>query len=636
MDVVRAPAPLAPLRDASVASVRSPLPIACLALAGIALNLLLQYGFGASEKAGGIAAADIPLLVVLAFGGIPLVFELLRKLVRREFGSDLLAGISIIASAALHQYLAGALVVLMLSGGQALESYAIRDASSVLQALAKRMPTRANRREGDSVVEVPLDEVGVGDTLVIFPHALCPVDGTVLEGHGAMDESYLTGEPYRVSKAPGTTVLSGAINGESALTIRCDKPAHDSRYAKIMQVMRDSEQRRPHLRRLADQLGAWFTPLALVIAIGAWVATGDPLRFLAALVVATPCPLLIAIPTAIIGSISLAARKGIIIKDPAVLEKISECRVAIFDKTGTLTYGRPKLTEILPAAPFTEKEILSLVASVERYSKHPLSTAIVALADEAGVAQQEATEVKELPGDGLHAVIAGRRIHVTGRGKLLKQRSDLFEALPPVAPGMECIVLVNDRYAAAFRFRDEPRPEGARFIRHLAPKHGVRRVMLVSGDRPEEVNYLAERVGIHEIFASQSPEQKLALVRAETAKAPTMFMGDGINDATALTAASVGVAFGANSEITSEAADAVILDSSLEKVDILMHIGRRMRTIALQSAVGGMALSIIGMILAAAGYLTTVAGAVAQEIIDALAVLNALRAAFPPGALSDY
>ena len=610
--------------------------IAGLALVGIGGHLLIRYGLRLPGGVGGVAFADFPLLVVFALGGIPLVAALAAKAMRREFGSDLLAGISIVASVLLHEYLAGALVVLMLSGGEALEAYATVSASSALQALAKRMPTLAQRQEGDRLVEIKLEEVRVGDTLVVFPHALCPVDGTVLEGHGDMDESYLTGEPYRVSKAAGTTVLSGAINGEAALTIRCDRPASDSRYARIMQVMRDSEQRRPQLRRLGDQLGAWYTPLALSIGVLAWVATGDPLRFLAVLVVATPCPLLIAIPIAIIGSVSLAARMGIIIKNPAVLENISTCRTAIFDKTGTLTYGRPKLTEILPAPGFQESEALTLVASLERYSKHPLSGAIVEAAAEKGLALLDATEVRELPGQGVDAVIQGRRVLVTGRGNLAKTRPEITALLPAASAGMECVVMVDGGYAAVFRFRDEPRPEGARFISHLAPKHKMRRAMLVSGDRESEVAYLAERVGIAEVYAGQSPEQKVAIVRAETAKAPTVFLGDGINDAPALTAATVGIAFGNNSEITGEAADAVILDSTLEKVDVLFHIGGRMRTIALQSAVGGMALSLIGMVLAATGHLSPVAGAVSQEAIDVLAVLNALRAAIPPAALSDY
>ncbi|MBC8134644.1 MAG: cadmium-translocating P-type ATPase [Fibrella sp.] len=610
--------------------------IAALALLGIAVHLLLRFGLRVTGNTGGVATPDIALLVVLIVGGVPLLYVLVTKMLRREFGADLLAGISIVTATLLHEYLAGALVVLMLSGGQTIENYAIRNASSVLSALAKRMPLQAQRRQGDELTAVPLSDVVVGDILEVFPHELCPVDGIVLAGHGTMDESYLTGEPYSVSKAPGTAVLSGAINGDSALTIRCDKPASDSRYAKIMQVMRDSEEQRPHLRRLGDQLGAWYTPLAVAIALAAWVLSADPLRFLAVLVVATPCPLLIAIPVAIIGSISVAAARGIIIKNPAVLESISDCRTALFDKTGTLTYGKPKLTEILPANGFIENEVLSLVASLERYSKHPLSGAITDAATQASVPILDATEVRELPGEGLHATIDGRRVQVTGRGKMAKRYPQFATLLPPAVAGMECVVLLDEKYAAAFRFRDEPRPEGARFIRHLAPKHDIRRVMLVSGDRAGEVEYLAKRVGITEVFSSQSPEQKLALVRAETLKAPTLFMGDGINDAPALTAATVGIAFGNNSEITGEAADAVILDSSLEKVDVLFHISRRMRTIALQSAVGGMALSVVGMGLAATGYLTPVVGAIAQEVIDVLAVLNALRAAFPPKVLSDY
>ena len=293
----------------------------------------------------------------------------------------------------------------MLSGGQTLEAYAVRSASSVLNALARRMPSVAHRRVDGQLVDVRLAEVAVGDLLLVFPHEICPVDGTVVEGHGVMDESYLTGEPYRISKAPGTAVLSGAINGETALTIRADKLPIDSRYARIMQVMRASEQRRPRLRRLADQLGAYYTPVAVAIAVGAWLVSRNPTRFLAVLVVATPCPLLIAIPVAIIGAISLSARRGIIIKDPAVLEKIDTCRTAIFDKTGTLTYGEPKLTELLPAAGYSEEDVLQLVASIERYSKHPLSGAILEAAEARRLVLHEAAEVSERPGEGLQGVV---------------------------------------------------------------------------------------------------------------------------------------------------------------------------------------------------------------------------------------
>jgi heavy metal translocating P-type ATPase len=603
--------------------------IAVLAVAGILLHLLLRFGFRTSTGAG-----QLPLLATLALGGIPLVYKLLRKLLRREFGSDLLAGISIVTSVLLGEYLAGSIVVLMLSGGEALENYALRSASSVLAALAKRMPSMAHRKRNSEILDVALDEVAVGDALVVYPHEICPVDGVVVEGHGVMDESYLTGEPFQITKTSGSTVISGAINGEAALTIQATKRARDSRYAKIMEVMRESEEKRPQLRRLGDQLGAIYTPMAVAVAIIAWVISGHAVRFLAVLVIATPCPLLIAIPVAIIGSISLCARRAIIIKSPVVLEQVTECRTAIFDKTGTLTYGEPKLTEQLIAFGFAQKEVLTLIASLERYSKHPLSRAILAAAKEEGLQLPEAAEVSEPPGEGLRGTISSRQLQITSRNKLVAQKVAGDDQLPPVAGGLECVVAIDNRYAATLRFRDAPRADSRSFVGHLGPKHQFQRVMIVSGDRDSEVRYLAEQVGIPEIYAQKNPEEKLAIVRQETAAAKTLYVGDGINDAPAMMAATVGMAMGQNSDVTTEAAGVVVLDNSLKKVDEFMHISHRMRSIALQSAVGGMLLSIGGMAFAASGYLSPVNGALAQEIIDVLAVLNALRAAFPPKVIS--
>lgn len=610
--------------------------IAVLAAASIAASLAIAHIPAAARPWLGVPASRWPLDVALVVGGVPLVFDLLRKVVRREFGADLLAGIAIITAVLLDQHLAGTLVVLMLSGGEALEHYAVRNASSALVALARRMPTVAHRRRDGAIADIGLDEVAVGDVLIVQPHEICPVDGTVVQGHGAMDEAYLTGEPYVISKAPGAAVISGAINGASALMIRADRLAVDSRYAKIMHVMRESEQRRPRLRRLGDQLGAYYTPLAVMVAVAAWAASGDPVRFLAVLVIATPCPLLIAIPVAIIGSVSLAARRGIIVKDPAALERLDSCRIVIFDKTGTLTYGRPELTAILPAPGFESNEVLSLVASLELYSKHPLAVAILNRAGLQKLSLAEAAEVREEPGEGLTGVVKDRRLLVTNRGRVITASPQGAVELPPVSSGMECVVLVDGRYAATFQFRDEPRGDSPPFIRHLGLRHRVGRVLLVSGDREAQVRYLANTVGITEVHAGQTPEQKLALVRNETRRASTMFVGDGINDAPALTAATVGVAFGRSNDVTSEAAAVVILDNSLRKVDELLHISHRMRVVALQSAMGGMALSVAGMAVAAAGGLPPVAGAVAQEGIDLLAVLNALRAAWPPKALTDY
>ena len=604
--------------------------IAAFSVAAIILHLILRFGFRTSP-----GAFQIPLLAVLVFGGIPLVYELLRKLLKREFGSDLLGGISIITSVLLGEYLAGSIIVLMLAGGEALENYALKSASSVLAALAKRMPLIAHRKCGSEILDVALEEIAVGDALVVYPHEICPVDGVVVEGHGVMDESYLTGEPFQITKTSGSTVISGAINSESALTIQTVKRAGDSRYAKIMEVMRESEEKRPQLRRLGDQLGAIYTPVAVGVAIIAWVISGEAIRFLAVLVIATPCPLLIAIPVAIIGSISLCARRAIIVKSPVVLEQIAECRTAIFDKTGTLTYGEPKLTEQIIAPGFEQKEVLTLVASLERYSKHPLARAILAAAKEEKIQLPEATEVGEQPGRGLRGTVLGRQLQITSRNKLRTQNVTGTDRLPTVAGGLECVVVIDNRYAAVLRFRDAPRAESRSFVKHLRPKHRFERVMIVSGDREAEVRYLAEQVGISEIHAQQSPEEKLAIVRKETAAGRTLYVGDGINDAPAMMAATVGMAIGRNSDVTAEAAGVVVMDNSLEKVDEFMHISRRMRSIALQSAVGGMLLSIAGMLLAASGYLTPVNGALTQEVIDVLAVVNALRAAFPPRVISD-
>lgn len=568
-------------------------------------------------------SSDIPLLVLIAVGGVPLLIQIMLKLFKNGIGADFLGAIELVAGTVLEQYLAAVLIVLMLAGGQALERYAMRRASAVLRALADRMPSLAHRKKGDEIEEIALVDIAIGDNIVVFPHETAPVDGEVVDGHGSMDESYLTGEPYQVSKTIGADVLSGAINGEAVLVIRAGKIAQDSRYAQIMGVMQEAEQKRPSMRRIADELGGWFSALALVITGVVWYTTGNSLTALAVLVVATPCPLIIAIPITIISAISMAAKRGIIIKDPTVLERLPTCRTAIFDKTGTLTYGKPKLTEIIPEEGLVANDILQSAASLERYSKHPLANAILQAAEKNKLTMIEAESVSEKPGQGLTGIVMGHDIFVTSRKKLLRTQPDI--KLPPTAAGLECIIMRDGKYAATFRFRDAPRSDGKPFIGHLAPAHQFNKVMLVSGDRESEVTYLANLLGIKEMLASQSPEQKVAVVRAETLKAPTLFMGDGINDAPALASATIGIAFGQHSSVTAEAAGAVIMENSLEKVDELIHISTKLRRIALQSAVGGIVVSIIGMGFAAAGYISPVQAALMQELIDVIAIANALR-----------
>ena len=599
--------------------------IGLLAASFISIALHFALGWVGLSPVASVEVVDIPLLVVIVVGGIPLLIQISGKLFKGTVGADFLGAIELVAAALLDQYLAAILIIIMLSGGQALEAYAMRKASAVLRALSDRMPSKAHRKNGARVEEIALVDIAIGDEIVVFPHETAPVDGVVVEGHGSMDESYLTGEPYRVSKAPGAAVLSGAINGEVVLTIRAEKLAHDSRYAQIMEVMQEAEQKRPQLRRLGDQLGGAFAVFALIVSGIVWLVTGDALRFLSVLVVATPCPLIIAIPVTIIGAISMAARLGIIIKDPTVLERLPTCRTAIFDKTGTLTYGKPELTEILPAEGFTQDDILQRAASLECYSKHPLASAILQAAEKAKLVLIEAESVSEKPGQGLTGMVAAREIRVTHRKKLLQTSPDIAATLPPTAAGLECIIMMDGKYAATFRFRDAPRSDGKSFIGHLAPSHQFNKIMLVSGDRESEVTYLAELLGIKETLASQSPEQKVTIVREETAKAPTLFMGDGINDAPALASATVGIAFGQHSSVTAEAAGVVIMENSLAKVDELLHISTRLRLIALQSAIGGIALSLIGMGFAAAGHITPVQAALLQEFIDVFAIANALR-----------
>lgn len=597
--------------------------LACLVLYGVAFLLGLSSLWQA-----------LPILIAAVLVGIPLLIAIAKDAVKMRMGADVLGLMAMVTGAVMQEWLVVGIIALMVSGGEALESAASLRASQILAALAQRSPTIAHRVDSDGTLhDVSVDQIDVDDLVVVLPHEICPVDGMVIEGRGAMDESFLTGEPYVVPKAPGSTVMSGAINSTVAMRVRATTRAEDSRYAQIVGVLTQAEQERPPIRRLADRLGAAYTLIAVAIAVLGWVISGDPQRFLAVLVIATPCPLLIGVPVAVIGAISLAARHGIIVKDPSMLERISTARTMIFDKTGTLTYGRPRLAEVFTAPGVDRTQVLAWVAAAEQFSRHPLASAVVEAIETPLLAPDR---VEEVPGKGLVATVAGHDIEVTGRAALVARSPESAALLPAEAAGLECVVLVDGVYAATLQFRDEPR-EGARsFIQHLPANHKVVRTILISGDRQSEVDYLSNHVGMDEAYASVPPEEKLRMVREETARGPTVFLGDGINDAPAMTAATVGVAFGRNNDVTAEAADAVVLDSSLERLDELLHIGARMRRIALQTAIGGIALSVIGMGLAVFGLLPPVAGAIAQEVIDVLAILNATRVGLTRKPMADF
>lgn len=602
---------------------------------GVAIWMLAgMLAAGTIQLLSNYEAAAPMLLIVTIFGSIPLIFELSGQISRLKFNVDLLAALSVGSAVVMQQYWVAAVVVLMYSGGKALEDYATRRASSMLAALAKRMPQIAHRVDSSgSATDIGLNDVAIGDMLAIHPHELCPVDGVVVAGNGEMDESYLTGEPFLLAKAPGATVLSGAVNGDAALTIQATRGASDSRYARIVQILRESEMNRPRMRRIADRIAAWYTPLVIIVALFSWFIAGDAERFLAVLVIATPCPLLIAVPIAIIGAISVAARRGIVIKDPAVLERVGLCETLVVDKTGTLTYGRPQLQEIVPIGPRSRAEVLRLAASVEQYSKHPLASAILDAARAQHLEMSPVREVFEIPGHGVNANSGGHMITLTGRNLIPNHQA---RGLPPAAPGLESVVLIDGGLAGLLRFRDEPRPDSKPFLKHLRSRHGIRQILLLSGDRAAEVESFARLMDAVEPCGGKSPEEKLSIVRGATSKHPTLYIGDGINDAPAMMSATVGIAMGVNSEITSEAAGAVILQSSLASVDELIHIGARMRTIALTSAIGGMSLSVVGVAASAFGYLKPIEGAILQECIDLISIVYALRVVLPGETIGDF
>ena len=574
------------------------------------------------------------LFFVLIVGGIPLLIQIFLKIIKGNLGADLIAFMALILAIYLQENVAGVLIILMLASSQALEEFASHRASFVLEALAQRMPTIAHLKSENNFFDTEIAKIKINDLIAIFPHEICPIDGEVVEGRGSMDESYLTGEPYRISKTIGSKVLSGAINGESLFVIKTEKLPADSRYGKIMEVMKQAKEQRPEIRKIADKVGAIFAPVTIIIASTSYYFTHDLTNFLAVLTIATPCPLLIAVPIAIISAISISARQGIIIKDARILEKLSICTTAIFDKTGTLTFGEPNISEIIALDEFSAEEILQKTASLERYSRHPLAGSILKEAQKRNLILLDAQNISEKPGYGMIGNIGEQEIIITSRKKIHEFQPSKIP-LPELSDGMECVIIINKKVAGILHFRDLERPESKSFISHLAPNHNFKKIILLSGDRASEVNYLAEKLGINNYFSSQSPEQKLEIVKKETQNAPTLFMGDGINDAPALMLASVGIAFGQGNNITSESSGAVILESNLLKVDELIHISIFTRKIILQSAIGGMLFSVVGMILASFGLISPSEGAIAQQIIDAVAIVNALRLTITKNVVSD-
>lgn len=595
--------------------------LVAVTVAALLLGLILWlFGLHGVAEGAWIAATVVAV--------VPAVWWMVATLLRGRAGVDLIAVLSLVGTLLVHEYLAGALIAVMLATGRALDAAAERRASHDLRALLEHAPRSARRRIGAELSVIGLDEVAVGDVLVVVPGEVVPVDGRVLDTVAVLDESVLTGEPMQVERGTGEPVRSGVVNVGASFEIRATATASESTYAGIVRLAREAGAENAPVVRLADRYAAWFLPLTLLVAGAAWLISGSLVRAVAVLVVATPCPLLLAAPVAIVSGLSRASRQGVVVRSGGALENLGRATTLVMDKTGTLTAGRPVVVEVIAAPGRDASEVLRLAASVDQLSPHVLAEAIVTEALARDSALSLPTAVIEQPGRGISGTVDGRHVEVgklprTATGSQWARAVDSRARLDSAA--IAWIVVDNELYGAVL-LRDPLRRHAPRTIRRLR-EAGLNRLVMLTGDRLEPAREVAAVLGLDEVCAGQSPADKVAAVRGERERAVTVMVGDGVNDAPALAAASVGVAMGARgSTASSEAADIVLTTDRLDRLADAMDTARWSRHIAVQSAVAGMSLSLLAMIVAAAGLLPPAAGALLQEGIDVAVILNALRA----------
>jgi heavy metal translocating P-type ATPase len=589
--------------------------------AGIVLGGLVDH-HGSQELASWIwAAALMPVLVYLCV-------EIVTKLRRSNPGLDLVAAFAMTFALALGETLAGAVVALMYSGGQVLESFAQRRARREMSALLKRVATTAARHAGDTIEEVPIESIVPGTKLLIRAGEALPVDGIVESELALVDQSIVTGEAMPVYRRAGASVYSGSINLGAPFDLTATRPSAESTYAKIVRLVETAQTVPAPIVRLADRYGIWFLAMTAIVVAGAWFVSHDPTRALAVLVVATPCPLILAVPVAIMSGISHCAKHGVLVKEGGALEALARVETVIVDKTGTLTEGRARLVHATAVEGFSNQELLRLAATLDLASNHVVAAALVAAAAERGLRLGRPHDVLESPGLGIEGTIEGRRVVVGGAGYVAKQLKDAASIRDPVlSPAHFAVtVAVDGRLAGHLILADEVRDDVAQSLRRFRAA-GVSRIVLASGDRKDIAEVVGSHLDIDEVEASLTPQDKVAIVSRERERGCVMMVGDGVNDAPALAAADVGAALGARgAAASSEVADVVLLVDRLGSLADAVEIARRARRVALQSANIGIALSTIAMAVAAVGYLSPVQGAVLQEVIDVTVVLNALRA----------
>src|SRR6266705_1189063 len=591
-------------------------PLPAIVGAGLVIGLAARFVFAAPD------VGEWVFLGALLAGGGPLVVQTLRGMLRGRFAADIVAMLAILTALVLGQYFAGAVIALMQSGGEALERYAMGRASHSLEALLERAPKTGRRFRGEQVEEVPVSAIAVGDLLLVRPGDLVPVDGEVTEGISAVDQSALTGEPLPIHAVRGTSLLSGSVNLDGALRMRAVRPADQSQYQQIVRLVERARHERPPIQRLADRFAVWFTPATLLMCGVAWLVTGSLTSVLAVLVVATPCPLILATPVAVIAGISRAADLGVIVKTGTAIEQLGLARAVVFDKSGTLTIGHPAVARVRALNGLPPADVLRLAAAVEQYSSHHLGRAIVEHGRHQGPLA-DLGEFREAPGRGVSGRVAGRTVEV-GSAAYLATRGIAVSEAPPAET--TAYVGVDGRLAGAIEFADRMRHQVPALMHRLAVL-GVTDTVMLTGDREASAEVIAGQAGIRTVRANLLPADKVAAVQELKRRyGAVMMVGDGINDAPALAAATVGVAMGAHgTAVSAEAADVVLLVDDISRVGDAIAISRHMRRIVLQSIGVGLGVSVALMAVASLGYLSPPVGAVLQEALDAAVILNALR-----------
>ena len=604
----------------ATASDRFKTGILFLAVLGLSAGLAF-YVFGRSDIASLVwIAGVIPALLAL-------VIEILRSIGRGEIGLDIVAALSMTAALVFGETLAAAVVAVMYSGGTFLESFAEGRARREMHTLLSRVPRTATRHQNGGLQDVPLDEVAPGDRLLIRQGDVVPVDGTVASDGAFLDTSALTGESLPVRLTRGSDVMSGSTNAGEAFDLTATRPAKDSTYAGIVRLVEQAQASKAPMSRLADRWSLGFLVITVSIALAAWWFTGDPIRAVAVLVVATPCPLILAVPVALVAGLSRAAHFGVLIKGAGALESMARISTLILDKTGTLTDGRPQIVRIVTADGMDETQILRFAAALDQASKHPVAQAIVAAAKLRGLTLPVPQDVAEIPGEGVVGFIEDRQVVVGGLGFVLQRVQEPAVSHPDIEAGAVVVALAVDGQLAGHLVMSDPLREGAADMIARLRDQGIARILLATGDRADVATRVTAGLGLDGIRADLTPDQKVLLLLSERKNGPVMMIGDGVNDAPALAAADVGVAMGARGAAASaEAADVVLLVDRLDRIGPGMEIARASRRIAVESVVAGIGFSVLGMIAAALGYLTPVQGALLQEVIDVAVILNALRA----------